>query len=58
LEDKDQSMQRLKRLKDDINEILELRDLNDEEVLQKIDPQNQILEDIELDNHEEMFGKV
>jgi hypothetical protein len=58
LEDKDQSMQRLKRLKDDITEILELRDLNDEEVLQKIDPQNQILEDIELDNHEEMFSKV
>ena len=38
LEEKDSRMSELKKLKDDISEILELRDLNDEETLMKIKP--------------------
>ena len=38
LEEKDSRMSELKKLKDDISEILELRDLNDEETLMKIRP--------------------
>jgi hypothetical protein len=58
LEEKDLRMQKLKKLKDDIAEILELRDLNDEEALQRISPDNQILEELELDNQEELFTKL
>lgn len=58
LDDKDNRIQKLKKLKDDITEILGLRDLNDEEMLQKINPHNEILEDLELDNQEEMFNKL
>jgi 50S ribosomal subunit-associated GTPase HflX len=32
-------------------EILELRDLSDQEISQKVHPENQILEDIEMENH-------
>ena len=32
-------------------EILELRDLSDQEIIQKVNPDNQILEDVELENH-------
>ena len=51
LEVKSERIQRLKKLKDDIVEILELKDLSDQEIKQKVHPENQILEDIELENH-------
>ena len=51
LEVKSERIQRLKKLKDDIVEILELKDLSDQEIIQKVHPENQILEDIELENH-------
>jgi DNA-binding transcriptional regulator GbsR (MarR family) len=43
IEDKDKKMDKLKKLKDDLTEILELGDLSDEEALHKINPNNQIL---------------
>lgn len=48
----------LKKIKEDINEIMELRDLSDEALFDKVSPENQIIDCLDLDSDIEPLLKL